>query len=198
MDTCEGFSLFEYIDVPNIYFVTSSVKDQKASSYSYDYNIMAPTADRMHFKIYENIQKIYTNKSFNMKIHDLFLSIQKEREWMMSDVTIRNEIKREIIFEEFFGNYLKRNNKLEFKNDLQNLKNSNKIENENSYLGINDSNIKIRTSLDKEVSEINGYVTKQYKMETNTRNKNVYVHIATNLFVFLLFASIFYLYLIKK
>jgi glycosylphosphatidylinositol transamidase (GPIT) subunit GPI8 len=109
LDTCEGFTLFDSVDVPNIYFVTSSVKDQKAHSYSFDLNIMSPTSDRFHhiFKTY--LEWVYKNKKFNYKLNDLFSSLQKEKKFIESDVTIKNQIKREIIFEEFFGNYLNKN-----------------------------------------------------------------------------------------
>jgi glycosylphosphatidylinositol transamidase (GPIT) subunit GPI8 len=109
LDTCEGFTLFDNVDAPNIYFIASSVKDQKSKSYSWDPYVMSPSSDRFHHKLYETLQEIYKRKNFDYNINNMFLSIQKQREFIQSDVTIRNQIKRDIIFEEFFGNYLKKN-----------------------------------------------------------------------------------------
>jgi glycosylphosphatidylinositol transamidase (GPIT) subunit GPI8 len=113
VDTCEGESLFYDIDIPNIYFVTSSKRDQKASSYSFDYKFMTPTVDRMHFKLFEYLNRIFDNKNFNIPINSIFHDFQtKEKSFITSDVIIKNSITREILFSEFFGNYLIPDNKV--------------------------------------------------------------------------------------
>jgi glycosylphosphatidylinositol transamidase (GPIT) subunit GPI8 len=114
LDTCEGFSLFEYVDVPNVYFITSSVKDQKASSHNYNYKLMTPTSDRMHFKLYEYLERAYREKSFNVPIHDFFTNLkEREKDFIKSTVSIDNRFTRNAFFYEFFGNYLTPNHPVE-------------------------------------------------------------------------------------
>jgi phosphatidylinositol glycan class K len=109
LDTCEGFSLFEYVNAPNIYFVTSSIKHQKALSHSFDELVMTPTSDRFHFKLHEILQDIHKKKNFKYSIKEMFKEMQKLKSFFESDIAIQDEIKRDIIFEEFFGNYLTKN-----------------------------------------------------------------------------------------
>lgn len=186
LDTCEGFSLFEYVNAPNIYFVTSSVKHQKAHSYSYDKNQMTPTADRFHFKLLNYLENIYKRRNFKLRINDLFVSLQNEKQFIESDVTIQNDIKREIIFEEFFGNYLK-NNKINVK---YNYTITNKI-----YLDRNELNyqlIKNKNITDQQVLNIKKYSERSYKFseEKNTRINTEYSNLVMN-FIF----SVLFLYL---
>jgi glycosylphosphatidylinositol transamidase (GPIT) subunit GPI8 len=112
LDTCEGFTLFDYVDVPNVYFVTSSIKDQKATSHSHDPYYMTPTIDKFHFKVHETIDRIKKSSNFNYNIHDMFSILQKDK-FFQTDIAIKNTIQREILFEEFFGNYLRQNEIME-------------------------------------------------------------------------------------
>lgn len=108
-DTCEAFTLFDYVDVPNVFFVASSMKDQKSQSYSYDVDQMTPTTDKFHFRMYENFEKVYKEKNFDLSIEDMFKRIKAEREFLNTDVMMKNSIKRRVKFEDFFGNYLRKN-----------------------------------------------------------------------------------------
>ena len=46
LDTCEGYTLYNHVNIPNIYFISSSTLGQKSQSYSYDENLMGPTVDK--------------------------------------------------------------------------------------------------------------------------------------------------------
>jgi glycosylphosphatidylinositol transamidase (GPIT) subunit GPI8 len=114
VDTCEGLSLFEFVDIPNVYFITSSVKDEKASSYNYNYKLMTPTSDRMHFKLNEYLERAYREKKFNIPLHEFFINLkEKEADFIKSTVSIDNRLTRGVLFSEFFGNYLTPNHPVE-------------------------------------------------------------------------------------
>ena len=49
LDTCEAFTLFEDNDVPDVYFVGSSLKVQKALSLVYENFLLTPLSDRFTF-----------------------------------------------------------------------------------------------------------------------------------------------------
>lgn len=203
LDTCEGFTLFDYVDVPNVYFVSSSIKDQKAHSYSFDRNYMTPTSDRFHFKLHEYLENIYKTKSFNLNIHDLFTALKEEKKFIESDVTIQNKIERELIFEEFFGNYMKKNhlnNKYQF--TLQS-----KLGEQGSHSialkeeGVNRKLNSIIKSVDAEVLNIRKYNENKFKIKENTEeeiaskfaNKNLAEsHLPMNTFFGLLVLYILY------
>ena len=173
LDTCEAESLFEYVDVPNVYFVASSLKHQKAHSYSYDTKYMAPTADKFHFKLYNILKRIHQEKSFKTAIHSIFLEIKSQQKFLETDVAIDNKIEREIIFEDFFGNYLKEDHyNVNYKfGDLvkeDSEINKNNIQNFNSIM--NDE----REKLDKEVLEIKLYNQKSYyHLENQFKNSHI-------------------------
>ena len=155
VDTCEGGSLFDFVDVPNVYLVASSMIHQKSNSYSYDEKLMAPTADRFHFKLHQVLQKIHQEKSFKKTIESIFLDIKSQRDFLETDVFISNKIDREILFEEFFGNNIKNHNmnekyNLSIKMDLKD-----GLELEKDSLQNIDFSFKTESKkLDKEILEI--------------------------------------------
>lgn len=181
LDTCEGSTLFDNVDAPNIYFIASSVKDQKSKSYSWDPQVMSPTSDRFHHKLYETIQEIYKRKNFDYNINDMFLSIQKQREFIQSDVTIRNQIKRDISFEEFFGNYLKKNSLNEkykigivtssksSKIALQNVKDVNQSHME-KYFQINKNLNEMRLETNEKVLNMRKFTENYFNLEHGEKN----------------------------
>jgi glycosylphosphatidylinositol transamidase (GPIT) subunit GPI8 len=175
LDTCEGMTLFDSVDVPNVYFVTSSLKDQKAHSYSYDQNQMTPTADKFHFRLNEHLERIYKTKNFKYKIHDIFLAIQKEKAWLGSDVAIINRIQRDLIFEEFFGNHLKKNEKnVKYSGDtIQKLFSvNNSPNNNNKVIDANYILMNEQSKLDNEVLKIKTYNENIYTWNKPILNKN--------------------------
>jgi glycosylphosphatidylinositol transamidase (GPIT) subunit GPI8 len=195
LDTCEGFTLFDYVDAPNIYFVASSVKDQKGKSYSFDQFLMTPTSDRLHHKLHETLQEVYKRKNFDYKVNDMFVDIQKQRKFIQSDVTIKNEIKREIIFEEFFGNYLKKNclNKkyaYEFKYGENN---DNYIEFDKN--GNNKELSQVRLKTDEEVLNIKKYSENNFILGEGNIKTNLLTHeshLAMNSIFFFIFLYLIY------
>ena len=104
LDTCEGYSLYDYVNVPNIYFVASALLNQKASSYSYDSEIMGPTVDKFHYLLFNALKDVRSQNNFSVSITDLLLEIKNKKDFLSTDVTISDKIGRNITVGEFFGN----------------------------------------------------------------------------------------------
>lgn len=104
LDTCEGYSLFDHVNVPNVYFVASALLNQKALSYSFDGNMMGPTSDKFHFLLWKKLNEISATHNYTMNVDDIFYSIKNEKEFLTTDVTILNKIDRNLTVGEFFGN----------------------------------------------------------------------------------------------
>ena len=168
LDTCEGYSLYDHVKVPNIYFISSSAVGQKASSYSFDENSMGPTVDKFHFLLYNSLKKIHESKLYNTTLDELFGDIKAKKKFLETDVTWDNKIDRVLYVKEFFGNTeLKNENML----DVSNIINMNDIE---SNYGDDDiqildefieNNRKLeekRKILDKEVMKMRNYHEEKY------------------------------------
>ena len=112
LDTCEGYSLYDHVKVPNIYFLSSSATGQKASSYSYDENLMGPTVDKFHFLLYNTLKKIHEDKSYNTTIDELFGGIKEKKKFLETDVIWDNKIERTLYVKDFFGNTQLENEKV--------------------------------------------------------------------------------------
>ena len=110
LDTCEAYTLYDHMNVPNIYFIASSSPGQKAFSYSYDENLLGPTVDKFHFLLYNTIQEIHKKKAYNITMEKLFGDIKNNKKFLETDVKMDNKIKRTMYVDEFFGNS-------EFKNE---------------------------------------------------------------------------------
>ena len=72
LDTCEGYTLYNHVNVPNIFFVASSLLGQKSSSHSYDDIIMGPTVDKFHFLMYNMLTDIHKARNY-MSLWNNFL-----------------------------------------------------------------------------------------------------------------------------
>lgn len=184
VDTCEGGSLFDFVDVPNVYFVASSSRDQKSHSYSFDDKYMGPTSDKFHFKLHEILQKIHEKKSFKSAIHSIFMDIKSQREFLETDVEIINKIQREIIFEEFFGNYQTKhhkNKKYNFTISSSDTKHSELIENfkdtKNNFVEMNS----IRNKIDEEVLEIKTFSENHFTTSNPDTDKTIRNQITSEL-----------------
>ena len=94
VDTCEGYSLYDHVKVPNIYFISSSALGQKASSYSYDENLMGPTVDKFHFLLYNSLKNIHENRLYNTTLDKLFGDIKAKKKFLETDVIWDNKINR--------------------------------------------------------------------------------------------------------
>ena len=169
LDTCEGYSLYDNVKVPNIYFISSSAKGQKASSYSYDEDLMGPTVDKFHFLLYNSLSKIHENKLYNTTIDELFGNIKAKKQFLDTDVTWDNKIDRVLYVKEFFGNTELKNEKVL---DVSNLINLNNIESDNEednliLKNFIDNNRKLeekRKKLDFEVMKMRKYHEEKYSL----------------------------------
>ena len=169
LDTCEGYSLYDHVKVPNIYFISSSAVGQKASSYSYDENLMGPTVDKFHFLLYDALKKIHENKLYNKTVDELFEEIKSKKKFLETDVLWDNKIDRVLYVKDFFGNNELKNEKvLEVSNlfDLNNLDNDNE-EDSKIIKNFIDNNKKLEEKkkiLDKEVMKMRNYHEEKYSL----------------------------------
>ena len=169
LDTCEGYSLYDHVKVPNIYFISSSAVGQKASSYSYDENLMGPTVDKFHFLLYDALKKIHENKLYNKTVDELFEEIKSKKKFLETDVLWDNKIDRVLYVKDFFGNNELKNEKvLEVSNlfDLNNLDNDNE-EDSKIIKNFIDNNKKLEEKkklLDTEVMKMRNYHEEKYSL----------------------------------
>jgi glycosylphosphatidylinositol transamidase (GPIT) subunit GPI8 len=106
LDTCEAFTLFDSVNhnlAPNIFFIGSSVKDQKASSINYDKEFMTPLADRFSYLLFNSIERILKSGNLNIEVEQIFAKLRRDP-LLKSDVATSNTVKRKILFKDYFGN----------------------------------------------------------------------------------------------
>ena len=169
LDTCEGFSLYDHVKVPNIYFLSSSAVGQKASSYSYDENLMGPTVDKFHFLLYNALKRIHENKSYNTTIDELFNDIKAKKKFLETDVIWDNKIDRVLYVKDFFGNRELKNEKVM---DVSNIIDLNYMDNDfdeenlilNNFIENNNKLEKKRKILDEEVMKMRNYHEEKYSL----------------------------------
>jgi phosphatidylinositol glycan class K len=170
LDTCEGFSLYDHVKVPNIFFISSSAVGQKASSYSFDENSMGPTVDKFHFLLYNSLKKIHENKLYNTTLDKLFGDIKANKKFLETDVTWDNKINRILYVNEFFGDTELKNENII---DVSNIIDMNNIDNyfgDDNYLILDDflyNNMQLekqRKKLDEEVMKMRNYHEEKYAM----------------------------------
>ena len=169
VDTCEGYSLYDHVKVPNIYFISSSALGQKASSYSYDENLMGPTVDKFHFLLYNSLKNIHENRLYNTTLDKLFRDIKDKKKFLETDVTWDNKINRVLYVNEFFGNNQLKNEKVL---DVSNLININNIEYKeedaqvlNNFIESNKGMEDKRKLLDDEVMKMRNYHEERYSLQ---------------------------------
>ena len=107
LDTCEAFTLYDNVNTelaPNIYFIASSIYDEKASSINYSKDQMTPLADRFSYLMYIFLEQIQANANFNIEISKIFEKIQADPQ-MKTKVASNNNIKRKVLFKDYFGNH---------------------------------------------------------------------------------------------
>jgi len=169
LDTCEGYSLYDHVNVPNIYFISSSAAGQKASSYSYDENLMGPTVDKFHFLLYNSLKRIHENKLYNTTIDDLFNDIKDKKKFLETDVTWDNKIERLLYVKEFFGNSELKNEKVIDVSNLIDLNSEdNKFDDDNliidNFINNNRKLEEKRKILDNEVMKMRNYHEEKYAL----------------------------------
>ena len=165
LDTCEGYTLYNHVNIPNIYFVSSSALGQKSQSYSYDENLMGPTVDKFHFLMYNMLTDIHKNKLYNTTVDQLFNDLKSKKKFLETDVTWDNKISRKLYVKEFFGNNELKNEKVI---DVSNLINMNEIDEEddlNVFFDFitNNNNLEYKKEiLDNEVMNMRNYHEEKY------------------------------------
>ena len=169
VDTCEGYSLYDHVKVPNIYFISSSALGQKASSYSYDENLMGPTVDKFHFLLYQSLKNIHDNRLYNTTLDKLFGDIKAKKKFLETDVIWDNKINRVPYVNEFFGNNQLKNEKVL---EVSNLININNIEYKeedaqvlNNFIESNKGMEDKRKLLDDEVMKMRNYHEERYSLQ---------------------------------
>ena len=169
VDTCEGYSLYDHVKVPNIYFISSSALGQKASSYSYDENLMGPTVDKFHFLLYNSLKNIHDNRIYNTTLDKLFGDIKAKKKFLETDVIWDNKINRVPYVNEFFGNNQLKNEKVL---EVSNLININNIEYKeedaqvlNNFFESNKGMEDKRKLLDDEVMKMRNYHEERYSLQ---------------------------------
>ena len=165
LDTCEGYTLYNHVNIPNIYFVSSSALGQKSQSYSYDENLMGPTVDKFHFLMYNMLTDIHKNKLYNTTVDQLFNDLKSKKKFLETDVTWDNKINRKLYVKEFFRNNELKNEKVI---DVSNLINMNEIDEEddlNIFFDFitNNNNLEYKKEiLDNEVMNMRNYHEEKY------------------------------------
>ena len=170
LDTCEGYSLYEKVKIPNIFFISSSDYGQKASSYSYDEKIMGPTVDKFHFLLYNELYNFHEKKLYETTIEDFFENFKFKRKFLESDVTWDNKIDRVLYVKDFFGNKELKNEGVLDVTKIFNLNNDiNDFEEENNLISNfidNNKNLEEkRKKLNNEVMTIKNYHEEKYTYE---------------------------------
>ena len=167
LDTCEGYTLYNHVNVPNIYFISSSTLGQKSSSYSYDENLMGPTVDKFHFLMYNMLTDIHKNRLYNTTVDQFFGEIKSKKKFLETDVTWDNKIERKLYIKDFFGNNDLKNEKVKDVSDLINMNNIN--EDEDMYVFFdfiqNNNNMESQKELlDNEVLNMRNYHEEKYSI----------------------------------
>jgi phosphatidylinositol glycan class K len=96
VDTCEAITSYDAVTAPNIYFVGSSLKDQKALSYGFDNQLMTPLSDRFTYLMGHFLETLFRDKRTNYKIDQLFERVADHNEFMNSEVGVRKGVEREV------------------------------------------------------------------------------------------------------
>lgn len=147
LDACEAYSLYDHVNVPNIFFIASSSSGQKGFSGLYDKFLIGPTVNKFHYLLYKNIKEIYDKKMYNTTIFQLLIDIKANKTFLESDVEWENKIYRMMYVKDFFGNIEIPNEKTL---DISNVVNINNISYENEeddiFNNFIDSNWKLESS----------------------------------------------------
>ena len=169
LDTCEAYSLYDHVKVPNIYFISSSAVGQKASSYSYDENLMGPTVDKFHFLLYKSLKNIHDNRIYNTTLDKLFGDIKANKKFLETDVIWDNKINRVLYVNEFFGNNQLKNEKVLDVSNLININNMDYKEEDsqvlNNFIESNKGMEDKRKLLDDEVMKMRNYHEERYSLQ---------------------------------
>ena len=166
LDTCEGYSLYDYVNVPNIYFVASALLNQKASSYSYDSEIMGPTVDKFHYLLFNALKDVRSQNNFSVSITDLLLEIKNKKDFLSTDVTISDKIGRNITIGEFFGNLRE-----DEKNEEMKFIDFNELDSDiKNIFNFNNQLMEKKKNINKYVLNINKYSEESFTLIENSND----------------------------
>ena len=170
LDTCEGYSLFDNVKVPNVYFVTSSSYNQKAHSYSFDHVVLGPTVDKFHYLLYNKLNYIRNKKLYNETVNNVFLEIKGNKSFLETDVMIIDNIHKNLSVQDYMGFNLNKDHSIEYYDKINfnefNVKDNNNILIENEEL------INIKENINNEVEKIRKFNIKNYDFNGYLDYKN--------------------------
>jgi hypothetical protein len=171
-DSCEALSIWDNIEYKGIYFISSSKKDQKASSTEYDWNFMMPLADRFTSLLYRSFEKLHKIKNFDFDLKTFINDLKKEETYLTSTISIVDNFGRDSMkIKEFIGDPYKDNSKNE--KIIRNFKKENDFKNcffnflEKKTDDKINKNININTD-----TESDTYNVLDFNSKINNENKN--------------------------
>jgi glycosylphosphatidylinositol transamidase (GPIT) subunit GPI8 len=97
IDTCEGFTLFDNATAPNLFLVSSSLKNEKGVSYLFDPYMMTQLSDRFTFLFNSLLENNLSSRNYYYPFETLFALIARENEFLESNVGIKKTLDREVI-----------------------------------------------------------------------------------------------------
>lgn len=105
LDTCEGYSLYEDVNVPKLFFFSSALVNQKSSSYSFDPILMESTVDRFHYLLYTNLNQNYKSEDkINMPFKEFIESIIAQKDFLGTDPKFDDKVNETVPMSKIFGN----------------------------------------------------------------------------------------------
>ena len=167
LDTCEAYSVYDHVNVPNIYFVASSLINQKASSYSYDDALMGPSVDKFHFLLFKTLKYIHQNMLYNYTLDELFYELKNKKDFLGTDMEINNRIthRKDLMLTEFFGDKrIKDEKTIELNFDIEGFQNVN----DRFMIQFLDNNLRLsltKEDLDEEIMEMRNYHEEKYEIK---------------------------------
>lgn len=96
IDTCEGYTLFDNVTAPNLFLVSSSLKNEKGVSYLFDPYMMTQLSDRFTFLFNSLLEQNLNNRNYYYPFESLFAEIARENEFLESNVGIKKSLNREV------------------------------------------------------------------------------------------------------
>jgi glycosylphosphatidylinositol transamidase (GPIT) subunit GPI8 len=107
IDTCHGQLIFDGIDIPNLFTVSSSIGGELSYGHTVDTYLMGSTVERFTFFFYEKLEEFKQNDLFELGLDEVFTEIQhRHGSYLKTNITMVNKLNRIPKFQEFFGNYL--------------------------------------------------------------------------------------------
>jgi hypothetical protein len=126
---------------------------------------MGPTADKFHYLLWKELNRINKEKAFDMLVSDLMKDLAKQKEFLTTDVTIRNEIQRNLTIGEFFGDTRWGDHVMEEVLQFVNVDEFDKANEVKNTLGVNSVLLESKREKEVEVLNVRKYTRDVYEME---------------------------------